>query len=265
MGAEEAAKVPMQAIGGVRVPKDRAKRPWRPIPGLEEDYGVTQTGQVWSVEHGELWDPDNWPRSWLPHGDGIAEVHVIAAVALTWLDAGQRAAIRERAAKGARHGDLEVAALEKELQVSKHAVALVANKADEEIVPVRLERPETDGNLHRIENAEFTGYETYLHEPSRPPSGGGNTSALHSHVVFVDGQKYTFFARGSKKWAYKGDRVSFAYRVKDGVYRNVIRTTFVTQDKTGRSVVRGDRRAKQTLRTTQAKMPASRRERRDNG
>lgn len=114
-----------------------------------------------------------------------------------------------------------------------------------------------------IVDATCDDYQAYLQEPHRAPSRGGNTSALHSHVLVIAGEKYSFLARGSKKWVYKSDRVSFEYIIKDGKYRNIVKSTVETIDKDGIAVVRGDRTWKQTLRSTPSRMPASRREQRD--
>ena len=92
----------------------------------------------------------------------------------------------------------------------------------------------TDDKRGRIEWSEFEAYTTVLREPSRPPSQGGNTSALHSHRIVVDGRGYTFLARGSRKWAHKGDQVRFSYVVRDGRYRNILTDSFETVDKAGR-------------------------------
>lgn len=255
--------VQMMTIDGLRLPKHRKLRPRRAIPGLDGAYSVTQDGRVYSAEHDEVWDADQWPRIWLPCGDRLAVVDVMASVATAWLDEEQRAVIRGRLSPGSQHGDATVRRLVQEFGVSKHAVALVANKPDSEIIPARFEIEEVGGDLQRLEKAQPTDYLTFLQEYSRPPLRGGNTSALHVHTMIIEGQKYSFFARGARQWVYKGDTVSFSYRVTEKGYRNVLRGTIVTQDKAGRPVVRGDRRAKPVLRSTPAKMPGSRREQRD--
>lgn len=256
-------KIQMMTIDGLRLPKDRKLRPRRAIPGLDDAYAVTQDGRVYSAEHDELWDADQWPRIWLPYNDRLAIADVVASVAIAWLDEEQRAMIRDRLASGTLHGDPAVRALVEEFAVSKHAIALVANRPDSEIVPVRFEIEEAGGDIQRLERAQPTEYLTFLHEYSRPPSQGGNTSALHVHTMIIEGQKYSFFARGARQWVYKGDSVSFSFRITEKGYRNVLRGSVVTQDKAGRPVIRGDRRAKPVLRSTPAKPPGSRRERRD--
>jgi hypothetical protein len=114
----------------------------------------------------------------------------------------------------------------------------------------------------KIENKHFQDYRLFLFEKSRPPSKGGNTKALHTHVLTIDGERYSFFALGSQQWAHKSDLVSFEYDLKDG-YKNIVRETFVTVTNAGEPVVRGNRGFKAQLRTADARMPGSRREQRD--
>lgn len=114
----------------------------------------------------------------------------------------------------------------------------------------------------KVKNRRFESYRLFLREEHRPPSRGGNTGALHAHVLTIDGEKYSFLALGSQQWAYKSDTVSFEYEINNG-YRNIIQDTFVALSKTGAPIVRGNRGFKRTLRTARARMPASRREQRD--
>lgn len=111
----------------------------------------------------------------------------------------------------------------------------------------------------KIENAKIEDYQKYLQEKSRPPSKGGNTKALHSHVLVIDGKKYSFLALGSQQWVFKTDLVSFEYEL-NGQYRNIDKETLITIDKTGSKVVRGNRVVKKQLRTADTRMPVSRRE-----
>ncbi|WP_429116007.1 hypothetical protein [Aeromonas veronii] len=113
-----------------------------------------------------------------------------------------------------------------------------------------------------VESRKIDEYTTFLLEKHRPPSKGGNTSALHSHRVVVDGTEYYFKARGARKWIFKSDIVSFAYYKENG--RNlVIKGTIVTHDKIGNEITRGDRRAKNVLRSSSQRLPCSRREAKD--
>ncbi|MAX32369.1 MAG: hypothetical protein CME72_04785 [Halomonadaceae bacterium] len=109
------------------------------------------------------------------------------------------------------------------------------------------------------EKAKIEDYQKYLNEKSRPPSKGGNTKALHSHVLVIDGEKYGFLAVGSQQWVFKTDLVSFEYEM-NGQYKNIKKETLVTVDKNGKEVVRGNRGFKKHLRTAHTRMPVSRRE-----
>lgn len=114
----------------------------------------------------------------------------------------------------------------------------------------------------KIENRHFEKYGLFLVEKHRPPSRGGNTSALHSHALTIDGDRYSFLALGSQQWAYKSDTVSFEYEIKNG-YKNILVETFVAMSKSGEPILRGNRGFKRKLRTADSRMPASRREQRD--
>lgn len=111
----------------------------------------------------------------------------------------------------------------------------------------------------QINNANIESYQKSLNEKSRPPSRGGNTNALHSHVLYIDGEKYSFLALGSQQWVFKSDLVSFEYEL-NGTYKNIIKDTLVTTDKSGNEVLRGNRGFKKQLRTADTRMPVSRRE-----
>ena len=114
----------------------------------------------------------------------------------------------------------------------------------------------------KIEGKKITAYGMFLMENSRPPSKGGNTGALHSHRLEIDGEKYSFLALGSQQWVFKSDTVSFEYEIKDG-YKNIDKETIVTLDRQGQPTVRGNRGFKKKLRTAVTRMPGSRREQRD--
>lgn len=116
----------------------------------------------------------------------------------------------------------------------------------------------------RVENARVEDYKTYLQEPGRPPSKGGNTPAWHGHVIVVDGERYSFRALGTKKWIYVDDTVSFDWEWdQSGKYRDIDPKSIAVRDKRGAPVTRGERGTK-TWRTAPARMPASRREQRDD-
>jgi hypothetical protein len=111
----------------------------------------------------------------------------------------------------------------------------------------------------KIENRKFEAYGKFLQEKSRPPSRGGNTNALHAHVLTIDGEKYSFLSPGSQQWAFKSDTVSFEFEINDG-YKNIIKETFIAISKSGDPVVRGNHGFKRKLRTADPRMPVSRRE-----
>ena len=115
---------------------------------------------------------------------------------------------------------------------------------------------------NRIENAHIEVYRVVLTEPYRPPSRGGNTTARHSHLLVIDGQKYWFVALGSCRWVFKNDTVSFNYR-REGDYCHIVTESLEVRDRHGKVVIRGLRAAKHKLRTATARLPVSRREARD--
>ncbi len=78
---------------------------------------------------------------------------------------------------------------------------------------------------------------------------------MHQHAIRIEGQYFTFLARGSRKWAYKGDSVSFDWELVDGKYKNVVKATFRALDKNGRPVRRGDRTFKSQIRSAPVRMP----------
>lgn len=263
-GIAAAPKQPMMNISGLRVPKDKMARPWRPIPGLEDEYGITQDGRIRAIAIDEVYEPDRWPLIYLPTGDGgIVTVDVVAAIAMVWLDADQRQRIRGALAGPMQHGDPAIRPLVEEFQVSKHAIAKLSVAPDEEIRPIVKQDAAGDAGRWKLENMPIQAYRTFLHEKYRPPSRGGNTSALHLHVLMIDGVEYAFFARGGRRWAYKDDRISFFYRTTPHGRRNILRETIVTVDKNGMKVCRGDRRIKTALRTAPTRLPARRRDWKD--
>lgn len=117
-------------------------------------------------------------------------------------------------------------------------------------------------STERIDNKKITEYELFLRENSRPPSKGGNTRALHSHVLQIEGEKYSFLALGSQQWVFKSDTVSFDFEINGG-YKNIVKESLVTLDGKGHTVLRGNRGSKPKLRTAVTRLPASRREQRD--
>jgi hypothetical protein len=122
---------------------------------------------------------------------------------------------------------------------------------------------EKDPTTGIVENADHEGYFAVLKDKSRPPSNGGNTTAMHRHRINVGGKWYSWLAAGSKKWVFVGDRVSFQYVVTPEGYRNVLVDTLRTVDKDGNPVIRGNRKRTAKRRTAQARLPGRRREWKD--
>jgi hypothetical protein len=115
----------------------------------------------------------------------------------------------------------------------------------------------------RVEHAKVEKYDAYLKDLSRPPSKGGNTQARHLHVLTINGERYSFLAAGTKRWAYKSDTISFDWQWdKTGKYRNIAPESVTAWDGKGNKVARGNFDWK-PLRTAPARLPGSRRERRD--
>lgn len=108
----------------------------------------------------------------------------------------------------------------------------------------------------------FDDYSAGHVEKYRPPSKGGNTSAIHAHRIEIEGEGYYFMARGSRQWVYKGGRGRFAWYTKDNRCI-ILRGTLQIWDKDSNPVTRGDHRAKRKQRTAETRMPVSRREMRD--
>jgi hypothetical protein len=95
------------------------------------------------------------------------------------------------------------------------------------------------------------------------PSGGGNKRAWHRHVITKAGEKYSFLAAWSGKFAYKGETVSFELEWDEtGKYRNIDRTTIIAWTADGKGILRGDRGDK-VWRTADTRAPARRREWKD--
>lgn len=118
--------------------------------------------------------------------------------------------------------------------------------------------------LNTIEATKVTGYTTALREPGRPPSKGGNASALHGHRIQIDGVWYSFLALGQQKWVFASDTVAFEWTWDSTQkYRNIMKDSIRTWDRRGAAVVRGNRGSKPTLRTTQTRLPARRSEWKD--
>lgn len=119
------------------------------------------------------------------------------------------------------------------------------------------------GEIFHVHDAAFQDYRAVLKDKYRPPSKGGNTKAWHQHVVIIEGHRYAFLALGARKWAYKGDTISFDWSWDSSKkYRNVEPNSIVVRDRTGAPVTRGERGHKK-WRTAVTRLPGRRREWKD--
>jgi hypothetical protein len=107
----------------------------------------------------------------------------------------------------------------------------------------------------RIKNAQWEAYTATLVERYRRPGRGGNTNALHRHAMLINGEWYSWFPLGSRKWVYARDHVSFEYTIDDKGFRNVVEDTLRTVDEKGLEQVRGNRGFKAVLRTAPERLP----------
>jgi len=115
----------------------------------------------------------------------------------------------------------------------------------------------------RVERAEVEHYGIYLKDKSRPPSRGGNKRAWHQHVLTISGEKYSFLAPWSGKFAHKGETVSFEWEWdKSDTHRNTDVGSLVAYAKSGEEIRRGERGNK-PWRTADNRLPARRSEWKD--
>jgi hypothetical protein len=126
------------------------------------------------------------------------------------------------------------------------------------------ENTASESQIQTVDWSAIGDYRTGLREPSRPPSKGGNTAALHGHSIKIGDAWYSFLALGAQKWVFASDTVAFDWAWDaSGKYRNIVKESIRTLDKNGVPVVRGNRGSKPKLRTAQTRLPARRRERKD--
>lgn len=251
-----------QKIGNLAEPHRREDRERRAIAGLEGSYEVTRTGLIWSLGQEDWVEPaTSWPFVKLVHNDSLLDLNLVEILALSWLSPQQRAALRALGPQE-KPWSAKLLAKEVELQVPVYSLACAANSSSDEDFEhwTRLKHGE-DAAVFSVEGAKLDDYKAFLCEYYRPPSKGGNTRALHAHVLYIGGERYSFFALGAKKWVFASDTTSFKYRVTEAGHRNVLRDTLVTRDKAGLPVVRGHRGHKSVLRTAPTRLPGSRRER----
>ncbi len=253
------ASEPVSNIGGVRLPRDKAKRPRRPIDGLP-GYEVTQTGQIWIDEEEELVaDYGDWPFFHAELDGAVVRIHLFEAAVAAWLTPEQRQMVRTALPANAERGSPELKALVRELQVSDHAIHYLTRHPEGEFTAWQTVIPEDRASdLRFVTNANISDYSTSLIENHRPPSKGGNGAALHVHSFSIDGERYSFCALGFRQLAYVTDLVSFTYYLDREGKRKIRKSTLRTVDKNGRSIRRGNRGFKKTLRTATTRLPARR-------
>jgi len=232
-------------------PKRRIERERRPLPGLEDLYEVTRTGLVWSVEFEDWLEPSNWPFIKLEAGERMVDLNLCEVVPLAWLGAEERDALRrELGVQGKPWSDALIERA-KALNLPIWAVASACSSASDESFEHAQRLAAKAGSVEHlsIRDAKVEKYTTFLVEYYRPPSRGGNTRALHSHRMRIDGQDYSFLALGTKKWVFEHDTVSFDYYVTPEGYRNVVKHSVHVVDKVGKPQIRGNRGFKAQLRT----------------
>ena len=88
----------------------------------------------------------------------------------------------------------------------------------------------------KIENKKIESYDLYSKERSKSSKIKKN-QARHSHVITIEGAKYSFIARGNKQRVFKTDSISFDFQVKNG-HNNIDKSTIVTLDENGELVQR---------------------------
>jgi len=210
-------------------------------------------------------ETENFPFLIVPADDGVFRLHMPAAVATAWLTKEERDAIRAEIPADAGPKSDIVKEKVRALNVWSYAITHVARTAEEDLIYLEeVPMPSLEGkDVRRHGNVSVENYRADLYEPYRPPSKGGNKTALHIHKFTIDGEKYSFFGRGRNRFIFQNDTASFDYVVTDEGYRNVLQSSIITKDVKGKIVRRGQRGWKAQLRTAQTRPPASRREMRD--
>ena len=253
--------IKMSTFSGVRDAQKIEEREFREIEGT--DLAVARGGRVYLDEY--FPEIDDFPWMTVIRDDGIRRAHVPAAVAVAWLSANDRAAIRVALEPGVRAGGPAVKSLVAQYNIWAHAIAHVAATPEEQLV-ILDEKPLQiwgDKTILRLENVQISDYKTFLVEYSRPPSKGGNTSAMHAHTIWVGDRKFSFWARGARKFIFKTDEASFDYYETEDGYLNILPRSIICRDAKGKIAHRGDRRSKAKLRSAPTRMPGSRRERKN--
>lgn len=253
--------IKMTTIQGIRDAQKIEERDYREIEGT--GIAVARGGRV-HIED-DFPDFDDFPWMTVISERGIRYAHVPAAVALAWLTPEDRAAIRTELSPEAKTSDPAVKALVARYNVWAWAIAHVASTPEEDLLVLDAKPLHSwvGKKVERLENVRITDYKTFLVEFSRQPSKGGNTSAMHVHTVWVGDRKFSFWARGARKFIFKEDEASFDFVETEVGYLNILKHSIICRDAKGKIVRRGDRRSKTKLRSAPTHLPASRREAHD--
>ena len=250
--------IKMLTFHGVRDAKKVEDREYREIEGT--GLAVARGGRVFLDDDFPQIDAFPWIN--IIRDDGIYRAHVPAAVAIAWLTLEDRTTIRAEAAGVHRSSDPEIMTLVARYNVWGWAIAhITATDEDDLVILEKKPLHKWEGKtVERREAVRIDDYKTFLFEFSRPPSKGGNTTALHTHTIWIGDEKFSFFARGARKFIFKGDAVCFDFiRTEDG-YSNILSHTVICRDASGKVVLRGDRRTKLKLRTSPTRLPSSQRD-----
>lgn len=252
----------MQKVGNLSEPFNRSDRKRMPLLGLEDAFEITRTGLVWSLDDEDWVEPAAaWPFVKLVYQDRLLDLNLIEMVALSWLGPQQRAMLRSELGPQQKPWSPELLSNEQALNVPVYALSSASGSRDDNDFEHWSRLAEAHApTAARVENATVHTYSSKLFEHYRPPSKGGNTRALHTHLLLIGGKTYSFFALGTKQWVFSGDTVSFNYLTTAKGFHNVLRDSILTRDKNGELVERGLRGRKRVLRTAPTRLPGSRRE-----
>ena len=248
----------MHTIDGVTEAWKITEREYRIVPNSEKailfgPVGVSRRGifKELGTQDPIIDHPMKWPYDIFETEGGYVKANVLAGIGITYLTREQRDDIRRELPPFTLHDNKKILPLVEKYQIYKHAISYITKISEDDLVVFEdlPEKTDTEGEFGIINGANITKYETFLIEAYRPPSRGGNTKALHSHRMLIDGNWYSFFALGSKKFVFKTDTVRFEYVKTPEGYLNVKKPTIVTKDAKGKMVHRGDRRFKKQLRS----------------
>jgi hypothetical protein len=235
------------------------EREYREIPGLE---GILLEGRL-GVSRGGVFkelDADNsyvtsltfdaWPHAFYSTEKGIVRADVRIAVALTWLTAEDRDEIRQILPPGTRHDNWKIVdPLVERYNVSKHAITRCSSAFDNQMKvlwPLR-ELFRNGGEEIEVKDARVESYAVSLSEYVSPPATGSKPDALHLHSLQIDGENYTFHARGRERMIASDETVDFRYVLTSEGRRMVLNHTISALDATRNQRFPADRRQRPGL------------------